>query len=101
VVAGPAGISPDGPGLAYLETLAALVRAKAAGTSAPPLPLPRSLTAQAPRGYLLATDLTSAIWRVGANQGDRGSLKRTYPLPPVLPRCTLGPAIPLLRPESS
>lgn len=100
-LAQPDLVSPDAPGLPYLETLAAIVRAKAAGTSAPTLPLPRTATAQAPRGYLLAADLTSAIWRVGTNSGDRGPLTRTFVLPPTPPRCTSGPALPLLRPERS
>lgn len=63
-LAGAEEIPAGAPGLAYMRTLATIVRAKATGDAAPKLPLAGETTPLAvPRAYLKTADLGDGVWQ--------------------------------------
>lgn len=90
-------VSPDGPGLDYLKTLASIVRAKSVGGSAPKLPLPdQGQTSPAPKDYLRPADLGDGTWSVGTMGGN--STRREIAV--STGHCTDGGTLPLRQPST-
>lgn len=90
-------VAPDGPGLAYLESLASAARAKAVGRTAPKLPLPAkqmTSTVPVPKGYLELADLGAGTWSV---ETMNGNTERTD-IPLSTADCKDGGKLPLTQP---